>query len=109
MGMGGGTGTSEGHIRIINIGNSLQNLEKPSRNILRIIEVNDRPCLVKKVSKEEAEVLYREIKDGNVPSRGYLTLKNYCLESERIFSRGIDDYQEFGGKWDNELNSVGIK
>ncbi len=109
MGIGGGTGTSEGYLRRINIGDSLQNFEKPSRSILRIIEVNDRPCLVKKVSKEEAEVLYRETKDGNVPSRGYLTLKNYCLESERIWSRGIDDYQEFGEKWDNELNAVGIK
>ena len=109
MGIGGGTGTSEGHIRIINIRDSLQNFERPSRNILRIIEVNNRPCLVKKVLKEKAEVLYRETKEGNVPSRGYLTLKNYCLASERIWSREIDDYQEFGGKWDNELNAVGIK
>ncbi len=109
MGIGGGTGTSEGHIRRINLGDSLRDFEKPSRSILRVIEVNNRPCLVKKVFKKEAEVLYRGIKDGNVPAKGYLTLKNYCLKSEMIWSRDIDDYQEIGGKWDNELNSVGIK
>lgn len=104
-----GTGVSYGYLRKISLGDSLQNLEKPSRSILRIVVVDNKPCLIKKVSKTEAEVLYREIKDGNFPSKGYLTLKNYCLESERIQSKGIDNSQEFGGKWDNELNSIGIK
>ena len=94
--------------RTINLGDSLEKFTKSAMEVLKVIVVDRRPCLLKKVLKNRAEVLYREVRDENQPSKGYLELEKYRLKDLRIWSEDVYGYQELGGEWDKQLNAVGI-
>ena len=52
--------------REVNVGDELEYMKNINSSLVLI--VGNRKCLLKKISEQEAEVLYRETKDENQPS-----------------------------------------
>ena len=64
--------------------------------------------LIISINSEDATVLYRERKYGNLPSKGHLQLSDYILVRDGIWSYDNHDIQDLGEEWDQKLNVAGI-
>ena len=88
-------------------GDSLENFSSKTnfKNPLVAI-LEERKVLITKITPEEASVLYRGF--VKLSSKGYLSLENYQLESERIWSKDMIDYKDKGSNWNLKLKEYGI-